>query len=105
MIGELPEAAPVVIIGNRQGAVRGANDHGQSVRRIAKLVPASASERPFPDGAIDRRGDNAIARCGDIDGLDLDECTADAGRAPTFVGVDFYDEGDLFAVVRKANGL
>lgn len=30
---------------------------------------------------------------------------AEAGRAPTFVSVDFYDVGDLFGVVRKANGL
>jgi hypothetical protein len=33
------------------------------------------------------------------------DCTAAAGRAPTFVSVDFYDIGDLFGVVRKTNGL
>jgi hypothetical protein len=33
------------------------------------------------------------------------KCTTEAGRAPTFVSVDFYDVGDLFSVVRKANGL
>lgn len=33
------------------------------------------------------------------------DCTAAAGRPPTFVGVDFYEIGDLFAVVRAANGL
>ena len=33
------------------------------------------------------------------------DCTAEAGRPPTFVGVDFYDVGDLFSAVRTANGL
>lgn len=32
-------------------------------------------------------------------------CTTEAGRAPTFVSVDFYDVGDLFGVVKKTNGL
>ncbi|WP_394829434.1 hypothetical protein [Pendulispora albinea] len=35
----------------------------------------------------------------------VEQCTREAGRVPTFVGVDYYDVGDLFAVVRKANGL
>jgi hypothetical protein len=33
------------------------------------------------------------------------QCTSEAGRAPTFVSVDFYDVGDLFGVVRRTNGL
>jgi len=33
------------------------------------------------------------------------KCTTEAGRPPTFVGVDFYEVGDLFEVVRTANGL
>jgi hypothetical protein len=33
------------------------------------------------------------------------QCTREAGRAPTFVSVDFYEVGDLFGVVRSANGL
>jgi hypothetical protein len=33
------------------------------------------------------------------------ECTKEAGRAPTFVSVDFYDVGDLFGVVKTTNGL
>ncbi len=32
-------------------------------------------------------------------------CAKEAGRPPTFVGVDFYDVGDLFEVVRTVNGL
>ncbi len=38
-------------------------------------------------------------------GARVEECTKEAGRAPTFVGVDFYEVGDLFSVVKKANGL
>lgn len=38
-------------------------------------------------------------------GARVDKCTTEAGRPPTFVGVDYYDIGDLFSVVRKANGL
>lgn len=38
-------------------------------------------------------------------GARVQTCTSAAGRAPTFVGVDYYDEGDLFAVVKTANGL
>jgi hypothetical protein len=37
-------------------------------------------------------------------GARVEKCTTEA-RSPTFVGVDFYDVGDLFAVVKKANGL
>jgi hypothetical protein len=33
------------------------------------------------------------------------ECSTDAGRRPNFVAVDHYDLGDLFEVVRRANGL
>jgi hypothetical protein len=35
----------------------------------------------------------------------VQQCTTEAGRRPTFVGVDFYDVGDLFQVVRESNGL
>jgi hypothetical protein len=38
-------------------------------------------------------------------GKRIDDCTKAAGRAPTFVSVDFYDVGDLFSVVKTANGL
>lgn len=34
-----------------------------------------------------------------------EECAEAFGRKPTFVGVDFYDLGDLFEVVRTLNGL
>ncbi|HEY8075107.1 MAG TPA: hypothetical protein VIF62_13380 [Labilithrix sp.] len=38
-------------------------------------------------------------------GKRVDDCTTSAGRAPTFISVDFYDVGDLFTVVKKTNGL
>lgn len=38
-------------------------------------------------------------------GKRVDECTTAAGRKPTFVAVDFYEVGDLFQVVKTANGL
>ncbi|WP_394844475.1 hypothetical protein LZC95_46405 [Pendulispora brunnea] len=38
-------------------------------------------------------------------GKRVEQCTQEAGRVPTFVGVDWYDKGNLFDVVRKANGL
>ncbi len=38
-------------------------------------------------------------------GARVEKCTKEASRGPTFVAVDFYDVGDLFAVVRRANGL
>lgn len=38
-------------------------------------------------------------------GARVARCTKEAIRAPTFVAVDFYDVGDLFTVVRRANGL
>jgi hypothetical protein len=38
-------------------------------------------------------------------GARVQQCTTEAGRKPTFVGVDFYDVGDLFEVVRTINGL
>ena len=38
-------------------------------------------------------------------GRRVEECASAAGRPPTFVAVDFYDVGDLFKVVKKANGL
>jgi len=33
------------------------------------------------------------------------KCAMETGRTPNFVGVDFYDVGDVFGVVRKLNGL
>ncbi len=38
-------------------------------------------------------------------GKRVTDCTGEVGRPPTFVGVDFYEVGDLFSVVKKANGL
>lgn len=38
-------------------------------------------------------------------GKRVDDCTREIGRPPTFVGVDFYEVGALFDVVRRANGL
>ena len=32
-------------------------------------------------------------------------CVEERGRPINFLGVDFYDQGDLFAVVRELNGL
>jgi len=32
-------------------------------------------------------------------------CAMEQGKTPNFVGVDFYDIGDVFAVVKKLNGL
>jgi hypothetical protein len=56
--------------------------------------------RPVPDVAY---APEANARA--VLGKRVADCTAEVGRAPTFVGVDFYDVGDLFDVVRTANGL
>lgn len=33
------------------------------------------------------------------------KCQQEAGQLPNFLAVDFYDQGDLFAVVRELNGL
>ncbi len=33
------------------------------------------------------------------------QCQTEAGQLPNFLAVDFYDQGDLFAVVRALNGL
>lgn len=52
--------------------------------------------------------DIAYAREVNVDavlGARVSECTKEAGRGPTFVAVDFYEVGDLFTVVRRANGL
>jgi hypothetical protein len=35
----------------------------------------------------------------------VEQCRAQRGRLPNFVAVDFYDRGDLFAVVDELNGL
>jgi hypothetical protein len=56
--------------------------------------------RPFADVALAKEV-NVASVLGDR----VTKCTTEAGRAPTFVSVDFYDVGDLFSVVRKANGL
>lgn len=56
--------------------------------------------RPFADIALAREV-NAAA----ILGARVAQCTREAGHPPTFVSVDFYDVGDLFGVVRTANGL
>jgi hypothetical protein len=36
-------------------------------------------------------------------GKRIDDCTAEIGRPPTFIGVDFYEVGDLFAVTQRYN--
>jgi hypothetical protein len=56
--------------------------------------------RPFADIALAREV-NTTAVLGDR----VAKCTAEAGRVPTFVSVDFYDVGDLLGVVRKTNGI
>ena len=56
--------------------------------------------RPFADVAFGREV-NVASVLGDR----VTQCTNEAGRPPTFVSVDFYDVGDLFSVVRKANRL
>jgi hypothetical protein len=56
--------------------------------------------RPFADIALAREV-NTMSVLGDR----VAKCTSEAGRVPTFVSVDFYDVGDLFSVVRKANGI
>ncbi len=33
------------------------------------------------------------------------QCTTEAGKTPNFIGVDFYDIGDVFKVVKTLNGL
>jgi hypothetical protein len=55
---------------------------------------------PFGDIAYAREVDTAAVLGGRVT-----QCTTEAGRLPTFVSVDFYDVGDLFAVVKKANRL
>ena len=55
--------------------------------------------RPFADLTLAREV-NVAAVLGDR----VTKCTTEAGRAPTFVSVDFYDVGDLFGVVRKRTG-
>lgn len=56
--------------------------------------------RPDPDVALAREVNVAA-----VLGKRVEQCTTEAGRPPTFVGVDFYEVGDLFAVVRAANHL
>lgn len=51
-----------------------------------------------------------IAYAGEVNvesvlGKRVTDCTGEVGRPPTFVGVDFYEVGDLLSVVKKANGL
>lgn len=53
---------------------------------------------PTPDGASEV---NTAAFLGDR----VADCTERWGRPPNLVAVDFYDRGDLFEVVRAANGL
>jgi hypothetical protein len=38
-------------------------------------------------------------------GKRIDDCTTEVGRPPTFIGVDFYEVGDLFAVTQRYNSL
>lgn len=57
-------------------------------------------QRPTSSPALASEANNATVLGGRID-----KCTMEGMRPPTFVAVDFYDVGDLFAVVRRANGL
>jgi hypothetical protein len=54
----------------------------------------------LPDATLGAQA-NAMA----VLGPRVQQCTKEAGRAPTFVGVDFYDVGTLFEVVKTSNGL
>jgi hypothetical protein len=56
--------------------------------------------RPLADLALARE-----VNVTSVLGKRVTDCTAEAGRAPTFIGVDFYEVGDLLSVVRTANGL
>jgi hypothetical protein len=38
-------------------------------------------------------------------GKRIDDCAAEVGRPPTFIGVDFYEVGDLFAVAQRYNSM
>lgn len=53
----------------------------------------------LPDPALGAQA-NATA----VIGPRVQQCAQQAGRAPTFVGVDFYDVGALFDVVKASNG-
>ncbi|MBS2011343.1 MAG: hypothetical protein JST00_00415 [Deltaproteobacteria bacterium] len=56
--------------------------------------------RPFADIAFAREVNTAA-----VLGKRVDDCTKEGGKKPFLVAVDFYEVGDLFQVVRKANGL
>ena len=56
--------------------------------------------RPFPDVAFAQEVNVAA-----VLGKRIDDCTKEGGKKPFLVAVDYYDVGDLFATVRKANGL
>ncbi len=74
---------------------RGSSDHG--VLLMNHWVSASTG--------LPAMGEAATANSADVLRARAAECERVAGRLPTFVAVDFYDQGDLFAVVDELNGL
>ena len=72
-------------------------------RRTAARPRTPLLDQPLAEPAErDQRGEGQRE---DVLGVRVDTCTAETGRPPTFVGVDFYEVGALFPVVRRANGL
>ena len=53
----------------------------------------------------DRAARAAVVNTKDVLGSRVQTCTTEAGRVPTFVGVDYHNVGALFDVVRTANKL
>ncbi|MGY4642321.1 hypothetical protein [Cellulomonas sp. URHB0016] len=52
-----------------------------------------------------RRSDAEEVNAEDVLWPRVERCRAERGQMPSFVAVDFYDRGDLFAVVDRLNGL
>ena len=48
---------------------------------------------------------SAIVNARDVLGPRVEECREERGMLPNFVAVDYYDRGDLFAVVDELNGV
>jgi hypothetical protein len=74
---------------------RGASDNGLLLMNHwanTRLSLPSAS-----NASVVNRHDVLMARA--------NQCAWEAGRIPNFVAVDFYERGDLFAVVDELNGL
>jgi len=52
-----------------------------------------------------RRSDADEVNADDVLWARVEQCREERGQIPSFVAVDFYDRGDLFAVVDRLNGL